>query len=76
MRRRAQQFLFLVLVCLIALALVRAAQLLMARTSPVSAYLVLGGTPNREIFAAKLVKEHPEVRGVDSLVGQKIHVYG
>jgi hypothetical protein len=44
------------------LILFRAAELTIARYQPITAYLVLGGTPNREIFAAKLIKEHPDVK--------------
>jgi hypothetical protein len=44
------------------LVLIRICQILIAFNSPVSAYLVLGGTPNREIYAAKLAKIHPDIK--------------
>jgi uncharacterized SAM-binding protein YcdF (DUF218 family) len=36
--------------------------LFFAYQKPYDAYLVLGGTPNREIFAANLAKEHPDIK--------------
>ncbi len=54
--------LYAVFICLGALLLVRASQLLIACMSPVDTYLVLGGTPHREIFVAQLVKQHPGIK--------------
>jgi hypothetical protein len=44
------------------LVLTRLCQLVIAYYSPTSAYLVLGGTPNRERYAAQLVKAHPDIK--------------
>jgi uncharacterized SAM-binding protein YcdF (DUF218 family) len=56
---RILKILFLLLIGLI---IVRALQLFIAFRSPTSAYLVLGGTPIRELFAAELIKKHPDIK--------------
>jgi len=61
-RQKSRRLLFVPLVCIAGLIVFRAAELIIARYQPITAYLVLGGTPNREIFAAKLIKEHPDVK--------------
>ena len=49
-----------VAVLCLSLAAIQVCRLLMARGKPVDAMLVLGGTPNRERYAAELAKQHPD----------------
>jgi uncharacterized SAM-binding protein YcdF (DUF218 family) len=61
-RGKVERSLLALGLCIFGLVIFRALQLIIAYNSPVEAFLVLGGTPNREIFVAKLAKQTPPVK--------------